>query len=185
MGIGSGAIDSSLQPMLAQAYDNLLERKEREKALMKEVEFDISDNTLIERNDVKVVVEPTTKDISDNHLGEVIKVKEEQDIKEKDVEIEEQDINEKEVEKKSEEEEEEEEEAHNKYTRVFSLGNMAMNIGFITGPMISSFIVSLIDGDEPNVNRFNSSFFKCCSIFTAVACISSFVALIPGMKRYQ
>jgi len=184
MGIGSGAIDSSLQPMLAQAYDNLLERKEKEEALVKDVKMNISNNSITDsssyliehdnENEVKVTVEPITKDISEKIIDDD-KTKELQDIDKK----------EKEKGEDEEEDDDDDEEAHNKYTRVFSLGNMAMNIGFIAGPMISSFIVSLVKGDEPNVNRFNSSFFKCCLIFSVFGFLSSVVALIPGMKKYQ
>ena len=51
--------------------------------------------------------------------------------------------------------------------------------------MISSSLVALLDGDEPNVNRYNSSFFKCCLIFSTFGILSSVVALIPGMKKYR
>ena len=51
--------------------------------------------------------------------------------------------------------------------------------------MLSSFIIALVKGDEPNVNRFNSPFFKCFIIFTVFGILSSLVAIIPGMKRYQ
>jgi hypothetical protein len=170
MGCGSGAIDSSLQPMLAEAYDNLLERKKKEEKLVKEVEMDISDDktetSLDEKNIVKLTI-----DIVDSKEDSAATL----ELEEKETENGQDEVTEEEV----------EEEAHNKYTRVFSLGNMAMNVGFITGPLISSFLVALVDGDEPNVNRFNSSFFKCCLIFAAFGLLSSVVAIIPGLKRYR
>jgi len=167
MGCGSGAIDSSLQPMLAEAYDNLLERKQKEEKFVKDIEMDISDdiseNTVDDENSVKLTID----------------IKEDKSLEKSDKKI-------NETENSSEEETERgNEEAHNKYTRVFSLGNMAMNVGFIAGPMVSSLIVALVDGDEPNVNRFNSSFFKCCLIFAAFGLLSSMVAIIPGLKRYR
>jgi MFS family permease len=167
MGCGSGAIDSSLQPMLAEAYDNLLERKQKEEKFVKEIEMDLSDdiseNTLDDENNVKLTIE----------------TKEDKIFEKSDTKINETEIN------SEEDTEGGNEEAHNKYTRVFSLGNMAMNVGFIAGPMISSSLVALLDGDEPNVNRYNSSFFKCCLIFSTFGILSSVVALIPGMKKYR
>jgi len=190
MGCGSGAVDASLQPMLAQAYDNLLERNQlkKEKLSKSEVEMTIStdDNQSesttsveIDGSEVKLNILPkedetttttTTKDITTALNNENDKSNEKKELKEKII---------------KEEEEESEGDAHNKYTRVFSLGNMAMNVGFIIAPMISSFLVALLDGEEPNVNRFKSPFFKCCLIFTAFGFISSLVAIIPGLKRYQ
>jgi len=49
--------------------------------------------------------------------------------------------------------------------------------------MISSSLVALLDGDEPNVNRYNSSFFKCCLIFSTFGILSSVVALIKEKKK--
>jgi len=216
MGFGSGAIDASLQPMLAQAYDNLLEKKKlkEKKSLTSRKD---SDTSTIE-SDIKLIILPNDEketDIIDlrNNNNDRIKIRNKNDntiegkreekeegenddtIKGKgddeDKEREEgegendETIKGKEENDDDEGEEEEEEDAHNKYTRVFSLGNMAMNIGFITGPMISSFLVASIDGEDPSVNRFKSSFFKCCLIFTAFGCLSSLVAIIPGMKKYQ
>ena len=115
MGCGSGAIDSSLQPMLAEAYDNLLERKQKEEKFVKEIEMDLSDdiseNTLDDENNVKLTIE----------------TKEDKILEKSDTKINETKIN------SEEDTEGGNEEAHNKYTRVFSLGNMAMNVGFITG----------------------------------------------------
>ena len=51
--------------------------------------------------------------------------------------------------------------------------------------MISSLIVAWIHGEDPSVNRFKSSFFRCCLIFTAFGCLSSLIAIIPGLKKYR
>jgi len=201
MGFGSGAIDGSLQPMLAQAYDNLLERREKKKtfsSIAKMVEMDISsdiseDSSNGNNNRYSKNTENSdiTLDITSNKLNNI------NDNNESNNEINnnsklksnETNIQIKEIKNNKDDnddnDDDDEEEAHNKYTRVFSLGNMAMNAGFIFGPMLSSFVTALMNGDEPNVNRFNSSFFKCFLIFAVFGYASSFVALIPGMKKYR
>ncbi|OUM63691.1 hypothetical protein PIROE2DRAFT_9700 [Piromyces sp. E2] len=180
MGCGSCFVDASLQPMLAQAYDNLLEKKqiENEKMIIKNSE-DTINSLSTDSNDVNIDIknsETIIDDSSDLHrdIGNT-------DEKETNIKINKKENNN----QNDKNDEENNEDAHNKYTRVFSLGNMALNIGFIAGPMLSSFIVALVKGDEPHINRFNSSFFKCCLIFSIFGCLSSLVAIIPGMKRYQ
>ncbi|ORX68861.1 MFS general substrate transporter [Anaeromyces robustus] len=220
MGFGSGAIDGSLQPMLAQAYDNLLERKEKSKTFSSIVEMDISDeisedstneynnynknnknNNKNNNNDISldIISKELNKNNNNNNNNNIDNNSDNDDDNNISVNINNYDSNSKlrsenesniqikEIKNNEDEDEEDDddEESHNKYTRVFSLGNMAMNVGFIAGPMISSFFTALIHGDEPNVNRFNSPFFKCCLIFAIFGFISSFVALIPGMKKYR
>ncbi|ORX48704.1 MFS general substrate transporter [Piromyces finnis] len=187
MGCGSGAIDASLQPMLAQAYDNLLERKqiEKEKNKIKNSDNTIDSLSLNENeSSIKLNIDSIKNDSITNDSSSIHRDIGDHNTPENNMKINNENNNENENDNENDNEEESEE-AHNKYTRVFSLGNMAMNIGFITGPMLSSFIVSLIKGEEPNKNRFNSSFFKCCLIFTIFGCLSALVAIIPGMKKYQ
>jgi len=175
MGLGSGAVDASIQPMLAQNYDNLLKKKKSKKMKSSSQQILNATNSLDDSSTVDNTIELTV--YANNE--ERIRIR---DVTER---IEEEDSKIKEESDKGKDEEEEEEEAHNKYTRVFSLGNMAMNIAFIIGPMISSLIVAWIHGEDPSVNRFKSSFFRCCLIFTAFGCLSSLIAIIPGLKRYR
>jgi len=140
MGIGSGAVDASLQPMLAQAYDNLLEREKLKKQNYSSQQrlnsFDkIEDDTSTIENDIKLIVLPTNENETDitnlkKNNDKKIKIIDEEDTVEEENSKDREEIK---------EEEEEEEDAHNKYTRVFSLGNMAMNIAFIIGNYFSFF----------------------------------------------
>jgi len=189
MGVGSGAVDASLQPMFAQAYDNLLEREKLKKMNyssqqgLNSIDKTEDDTSTIE-NDVKLIVLPSNEketDITNSKESNIERII----ISDGEDTVEEEKEGFKNRKENKEENEEEEEDAHNKYTRVFSLGNMAMNIAFIIGPTISSLIVASIGGENPSVNRFKSSFFRCCLIFTVFGCLSSLVAIIPGMKRYQ
>jgi len=127
MGFGSGAIDSSLQPMLAQAYDNLLERKQIEKE--KKNKINNSEDTIntlsVNRSDDKINIDIKKDDSLINDSSSVLH----RDIGN----INEQQENDKNNNQNDKYDDEDSEEAHNKYTRVFSLGNMALNIGFITG----------------------------------------------------
>jgi len=203
MGCGSGALDSSLQPMLAQAYDNLLERKKLEEdhnSSKKEIntfyeEDDDGTEVPNNENEVKLNISQTNeketdiinlKNKNDKRLIKNLDDVDDDNTIERVIDVDDDsDHNTIKDGKDSNEEDEEEEEPHNKYTRVFSLGNMGMNIGFITGPMFSSFLVSLLDGEDPGVNRFKSSFFKCCLIFAVFGWASALVAIIPGMKKYR
>jgi len=180
MGLGSGAVDASIQPMLAQNYDNLLKRKKSKKMKSSSQQILNASGSIEDTSTVDNNIELTV--YANNE--ERIRIRDE-DATER-VEEEEKNSKTKEsIKEKDDNGEEEEEEAHNKYTRVFSLGNMAMNIAFIIGPMISSLIVAWIHGEDPSVNRFKSSFFRCCLIFTAFGCLSSLIAIIPGLKKYR
>ncbi len=134
MGLGSGAVDASIQPMLAQSYDNLLERKKLKKKNLSSQQglnsFNKSDDETVEC-DVKLNI------LSNNENSDVICIENSSDEKIK-ISEESETIRGEESQSslegsKESLEEEEEEDAHNKYTRVFSLGNMAMNIAFIIG----------------------------------------------------
>jgi len=130
MGLGSGAVDASIQPMLAQNYDNLLKRKKSKKMKSSSQQIlnasgSIEDTSTVDNN-IELTVYANNEErirIRDEDANATERVEEEEKNSKTKESIKEKDDN----------GEEEEEEAHNKYTRVFSLGNMAMNIAFIIG----------------------------------------------------
>jgi len=133
MGFGSGAIDASLQPMLAQAYDNLLEKKKLEE---KSLSLRKDSDTSTTESDVKLIILP-----NDEKETDIIDLK--NDIIERKKEGKEEGENDDTIKEKGDDDDDDDEgeDAHNKYTRVFSLGNMAMNIGFITGNNLILFVL--------------------------------------------